>query len=93
MQSLEMLDVKRTELSLSSGHWTDCYRDTAVASNTNNRAEVTVRQTRAAIFLIFLLGINFLLLPFRPESGSSVEYFYDILSTISSSFQGTLRSI
>ena len=63
-------------------------RDTAVTSNTNTRTEVTVKQTRAAIFLIFLLGINFLLLPFRPEPGSSVEYFYDILSTISSSFQG-----
>ena len=63
-------------------------RETTVARTTNTRTEVTVKQTRAAMFLIPVLGINFLLLPFRPESGSSIEDSYDILSTISSSFQG-----
>ena len=43
---------------------------------------------RAAMFLIPILGINFLLLPIRPAGGSSFEYFYDIVSTIFSSFQG-----
>ena len=40
------------------------------------------------MFLIPILGINFLLLPIRPAGGSSFEYFYDIVSTIFSSFQG-----
>ena len=47
---------------------------------------------RAAMFLIPILGINFLLLPFRPSVGSSLEYFYDIVSTIFSSFQGAIYS-
>ena len=63
--------------------------ENTVAPTTNTRTEVTMKQTRAAMFLIPVLGINFLLLPFRPESGSSIEDSYDILSTISSSFQGT----
>ena len=61
----------------------------APAAATNTRTEVSVKQTRAAMFLIPVLGINFLLLPFRPEPGSSIEDSYDVLSTISSSFQGT----
>ena len=40
------------------------------------------------MFLIPILGINFLLLPIRPAGGSSFEYLYDIVSTIFSSFQG-----
>jgi len=55
-------------------------------------SEVTAKQTRAAMFLIPILGINFLLLPIRPAGGSSFEYFYDIVSTIFSSFQGVLVS-
>ena len=47
---------------------------------------------RAAMFLIPILGINFLLLPIRPSGGSSFEYFYDIVSTIFSSFQGAFYS-
>ena len=41
------------------------------------------------MFLIPILGINFLLLPIRPKDGSSFEYLYDIISTVFSSFQGT----
>ena len=63
--------------------------ETSLSTASNTRSEVTMKQTRAAMFLIPVLGINFLLLPFRPESGSSIEDSYDILSTISSSFQGT----
>lgn len=63
--------------------------ETSLSTASSTRSEVTMKQTRAAMFLIPVLGINFLLLPFRPESGSSIEDSYDILSTISSSFQGT----
>ena len=51
-----------------------------------------IKQARAAMFLVPILGINFLLLPIRPSQGSSLEYFYDILSTVSSSFQGIFVS-
>ena len=44
------------------------------------------------MFLIPILGINFLLLPIRPAGGSSFEYFYDIVSTIFSSFQGAFNT-
>ena len=63
-------------------------RENTVTAASNTRTEVTMKQTRAAMFLIPVLGINFLLLPFRPEPGSGIEDSYDILSTISSSFQG-----
>ena len=67
--------------------------ENTVATATNTRTEVTMKQTRAAMFLIPVLGINFLLLPFRPEPGSRIEDSYDILSTISSSFQGTPQDL
>ncbi len=35
-----------------------------------------------------ILGVYFLLTPVRPETGSSLEYAYEILSAVSSSFQG-----
>ncbi len=38
-----------------------------------------------------ILGVYFLLTPVRPETGSSLEYAYEILSAVSSSFQGEGR--
>ena len=72
--------------SLSSNSSTSTVADTSNSSG--SITDVTVKQTRAAMFLIPILGINFLLLPIRPEPGSSVENFYDIVSTVSTSFQG-----
>ena len=53
--------------------------------------QTTMKQAKAAIFLIPILGINYLLLPIRPEPGTTSEHFeqlYDFLSSFSSSFQG-----
>ena len=43
-----------------------------------------MKQAKAALFLIPILGINYLLFPFRPEESK----VYDILSAITTSFQG-----
>ena len=39
-------------------------------------------------FVVPILGVYFLLTPVRPETGSSLEYAYEVLSAVSSSFQG-----
>ena len=40
-----------------------------------------------------IFGLHFILLPVRPEKGSSLEYAYDILSSVSTSTQGLAVSI
>ena len=58
--------------------------------------ETTMKQAKAALFLIPILGINYLLLPIRPDPGSTskiFEHLYDFLSTLSSSFQGFFVSL
>ena len=52
----------------------------------------TMKQARAVMFLVPILGINFMLLPIRPSHKSPMEDFYDILSAVSSSFQGVFVS-
>jgi hypothetical protein len=48
---------------------------------------------RATLILVPLLGLHYLLTPFRPSSGSAMEKSYLILSAIASSFQVTIRNI
>ena len=58
--------------------------------------QTTMKQAKAAIFLVPILGINYLLLPIRPEPGTTSEHFeqlYDFLSSFSSSFQGFFVSL
>lgn len=49
-------------------------------------------QARAALVLVPVLGLHFILLPHRPDSGLMMV-LYDIISTVSSSFQGLLVSV
>ena len=51
------------------------------------------KHLRAVCVLVPVLGIHFLLVPVRPEPKSPYEYSYDLLLTISSSFQGQFRAI
>uniref|UniRef100_A0AAR5PS78 G-protein coupled receptors family 2 profile 2 domain-containing protein n=1 Tax=Dendroctonus ponderosae TaxID=77166 RepID=A0AAR5PS78_DENPD len=52
----------------------------------------TLQALRATLLLVPLLGLNFLLTPFRPQGGPPWEYVYEIVSAITMSFQvGTLR--
>ncbi|EEB16592.1 class B secretin-like G-protein coupled receptor GPRcal1, putative [Pediculus humanus corporis] len=43
---------------------------------------------RATLLLVPLLGLHYLLTPFRPEKGHAWEFFYEVLSAITASLQG-----
>ena len=58
-------------------------------AHTVNRANL--KQARAAMFLIPILGINYLILPIRPDSENTsifLQRLYDIVSAVTTSFQG-----
>jgi calcitonin receptor-like len=76
-----VIHILRVKLSISSEN-----------SGGDNTSNDTIKQARAVLFLVPILGINFMLLPIRPSQDSPLEYFYDILSTVSSSFQGVFVS-
>ncbi|XP_064095215.1 uncharacterized protein LOC135207418 [Macrobrachium nipponense] len=48
----------------------------------------TRKAVRATLILIPLLGLHYVLMPFRPAPGSSGELVYQIVSALASSFQG-----
>ena len=47
----------------------------------------TLKAARAALMLVPILGLNFILLPMQPEKGSALEAYYQIVSAVSSSYQ------
>ena len=47
----------------------------------------TLKQARAALFLVPILGLNFLLLPIRPGEESGLATLYDVISAAFASFQ------
>ena len=51
------------------------------------------RQLTPLCVLFPVLGIHFFLVPARPEHKSQYEYSYDLLLTVSSSFQGKMKKI
>jgi calcitonin receptor-like len=51
----------------------------------------TMKAARAALMLVPILGLHFILLPMRPEKGSTLEYIYEIVSAVSTSFQVCLN--
>ena len=59
--------------------------------NRNNR-NIAMKSARAALILIPIFGLHFLLLPMRPEKGSSMEYVYQVVSSLSTSTQGLFVS-
>lgn len=42
----------------------------------------TKKAVRATLILIPLLGMQYILIPFRPNEGNSWEHFYQVLSAI-----------
>ncbi|XP_076361145.1 calcitonin gene-related peptide type 1 receptor-like isoform X2 [Tachypleus tridentatus] len=60
--------------------------------NTTNtghgRSGQTKKAVRAILILIPLLGLHYLLLPFRPSRGTLAEKVYDVISALFTSFQG-----
>ncbi|CAH1101413.1 unnamed protein product [Psylliodes chrysocephalus] len=53
----------------------------------------SIQALRATMLLVPLLGLNFLLTPFRPENNEPWLYFYDLLSAVTTSFQGLCVAI
>ncbi|GAB6032961.1 hypothetical protein CHUAL_012154 [Chamberlinius hualienensis] len=53
----------------------------------------TKKAVRATIILIPLLGLNYLLTPFRPQPGSQGEHIYDVIAAVVTSFQGLCVSL
>lgn len=53
----------------------------------------SLQALRATLLLVPLLGLNFLLTPFRPETGEPWLYYYDLLSAVTTSFQGLCVAI
>ena len=56
----------------------------------NSRSFTHIKQLKAVCVLVPVLGIHFFLVPIRPEPKSQMEHSYDLLLTVSSSFQGVL---
>ncbi|XP_031783545.1 calcitonin gene-related peptide type 1 receptor isoform X3 [Nasonia vitripennis] len=48
---------------------------------------------RATLLLVPLLGLHYLVIPFRPEKGHPWEYAYGVMSAITASFQGLCVAI
>ena len=69
----------------------DSIRSTNGAYSSSSR--VTLRSVRAIIILVPIFGLHFILLPVRPSKGSSLEYAYEILSSMSTSTQGLAVSV
>jgi hypothetical protein len=56
--------------------------------NSNSGLNKNPISSGISLLSVPILGVYFLLTPVRPETGSSLEYAYEILSAVSSSFQG-----
>ena len=52
-----------------------------------NSIESSMKAARAALMLIPILGVHFILLPMRPAAGSTLEPIYLITAAIASSYQ------
>lgn len=61
-------------------------------ASTNQSQASTMKAARAALMLVPILGLHFIILPIRPEDGSVLEYIYEIVSAVSTSFQVRRKS-
>ena len=52
-----------------------------------------MKQARATLFLMPILGVNYLLVPIRPTEGSYLEDSYDVMVAVFSAFQGAFVSL
>ncbi|XP_068217450.1 calcitonin gene-related peptide type 1 receptor-like isoform X1 [Palaemon carinicauda] len=63
------------------------------AVHTTPDTHSTRKAVRATLILIPLLGLHYILIPFRPSPGSPGEEFYLIISAVAASFQGLSVSL
>ena len=47
-------------------------------NNFNRSTDVTMKSAKAVLILVPIFGIHFILMPMRPEPGSSIEYIYEV---------------
>ena len=47
-------------------------------NNFNRNNDVTMKSAKAVLILVPIFGIHFILMPMRPEPGSSIEYVYEV---------------
>ena len=59
-----------------------------VSSRRSMSVPITIKSIKAAVILIPIFGLQFLLLPIRPSKGSWLEDSYHIFSSLSTSTQG-----
>ena len=59
-------------------------RDQLLFGNTFSRKnnDVNMKTVRAVIILVPILGLHFLIMPMRPERGSSLEMIYEVTKLI-----------
>ncbi|KAK9877387.1 hypothetical protein WA026_017782 [Henosepilachna vigintioctopunctata] len=58
-----------------------------------NASRTSLQALRATVLLVPLLGLNYLLIPFRPETNHPWEHVYEIVSALTSSLQGLCVSV
>nr|XP_024216449.1 calcitonin gene-related peptide type 1 receptor-like isoform X1 [Halyomorpha halys] len=57
-------------------------------SQSSRPSQALLQALRATLLLLPLLGLNYLLTPFRPPNDHPLESYYEILSAFTASFQG-----
>ena len=57
-------------------------------NNFNKKNDINLKSARAVLILVPIFGVQFLLLPMRPDTGSSLEYVYEVIASITTSTQG-----
>ncbi|XP_066986400.1 calcitonin gene-related peptide type 1 receptor-like [Macrobrachium rosenbergii] len=58
------------------------------ANHLPDEAQGTRKAVRATLILIPLLGLHYVLIPVKPDKGSSGELVYQVIAALASSFQG-----
>ena len=62
-------------------------------NNFNKKNDVNFKSAKAVLILIPIFGLQFLLMPMRPEQGSTLEYVYEVISSVTTSTQGLAVSL
>ncbi|CAL8113593.1 unnamed protein product [Orchesella dallaii] len=84
---INILRVLVTKLNDQRGFRNPSGTSSSVSTSPENQYSLK-KAARATLILIPLLGVHYLLLPFRPNPGTTYEAIYDIVSAITSSLQG-----
>ncbi|ODM94072.1 Calcitonin-like peptide type 1 receptor [Orchesella cincta] len=84
---INILRVLVTKLNDQRGFRNPSGTSSSVSTSPENQYSLK-KAARATLILIPLLGVHYLLLPFRPNPGTTYEAIYDVVSAITSSLQG-----